>query len=183
MNVNIGCGADPWGDVRIDILRDYWQARGKYTVNMLADAQFLPFKDKCFDEARLHHALEHIQNWRKALRECCRVAKKVSIIIPVYSYIPRLEWNRAIPFFHMLPTLTYLRYMSEISRRSKEHLWQIDINTLVSILKAFGLRNIQIEARYDPIFLLLISGRKGRYFRKYLDRFKISREWKVIASN
>jgi len=40
---------------------------GESSANLIADAQRLPFIDKCFSELRAFHVLEHIRNWKKAL--------------------------------------------------------------------------------------------------------------------
>jgi len=37
-----------------------------------------------------------------------------------------------------MSTLTYLKNVYEISRRTKEHLWQFNINTLESTLSTSG---------------------------------------------
>jgi len=75
VKLNVGCGADVWGDVRVDTLEGKWMALGKSSANLLADARYLPFKDKCFDELRIHEVLEHIPDWKKAFFECCRVTR------------------------------------------------------------------------------------------------------------
>jgi len=179
MKLNVGCGANTWGDVRLDVVRDYWLTKGKSAVNIIADAQHMPFRDKCFDELRLHHVLEHIPNWKKALSECCRVAGKLSIIIPIDSYIPRLEWHHIPPFLYSLPTLGYFRYLLQIPRRTREHLWQFDINKLTSTLRTLGLSNIHTQVIYDPLFIA--SGQKGKPFVRLFQRFKKPSEWRIIA--
>lgn len=54
---NVGCGSDPWGDVRVDAAFEF--IAGPYTPNVSADAHFLPFKGNSFDVAKCSHVLEH----------------------------------------------------------------------------------------------------------------------------
>ena len=42
---------------------------------LLADARFIPFKDKTFDVAISVHVLHLISEWKKTLREVCRVSR------------------------------------------------------------------------------------------------------------
>src|SRR5437667_8799773 len=57
--LDVGCGPDEWGDVRLDIdLRT--QTGVKSQLNVMADAHYLPFIDKAFYYVRCWHVLEHI---------------------------------------------------------------------------------------------------------------------------
>ena len=81
MILDIGCGLNPQGDVNIDIDRSI--PKQKLIPNfILADAQNLPFRDKCFSRARASHVPEHILNPIKAFEEWKRVAKIVEIYTP-----------------------------------------------------------------------------------------------------
>jgi len=156
MRLNVGCGADTWGDVRLDLSKNSWMARGKSSLNMIADACYLPFKDKCFDELRIHEVLEHIRDWKKALLECCRVSKRISVSVPVDSYMPKqyIRW--------LLPTLThpkvllnltksvYLKYVLGLRLRTRDHLWQFNVNTLIRTMRETGV---------DYLGLVKVSGR------------------------
>jgi ubiquinone/menaquinone biosynthesis C-methylase UbiE len=52
------------------------KAREKSVQNLvIADARFIPFKDKSFDAAISVHLLHLISEWKKALREVCRVTR------------------------------------------------------------------------------------------------------------
>lgn len=50
--------------------------------NIVADAHFLPFKDKSFDYAILAEVLEHVENPKKVLQEAERVSKIVVGTVP-----------------------------------------------------------------------------------------------------
>ena len=86
--INVGCGSDSWGDVKLDCARapkEYYLTNNQSSANIIADARHLPFIDKCFSELRAFHVLEHIKDWEKALKEWCRVANKVKIRVPTNS--------------------------------------------------------------------------------------------------
>lgn len=79
--LDIGCGLNPKGDVNIDSNRSI--PREKPIPNfILADAQYLPFKDKSFSLAYASHVIEHIPNPLQALKEWNRVTKIVQIYTP-----------------------------------------------------------------------------------------------------
>lgn len=75
--LNVGCGSDTWGDIRLDVERsppDYFLYYKKSTANIIADTQNLPFRDEVFTELRANQVLEHLPNPIKALKEWRRVA-------------------------------------------------------------------------------------------------------------
>jgi hypothetical protein len=59
-SLNIGCGSDPWDDVRVDIAFKFITACFKPTV--LADAHYLLFKSGFFKIAKASHVLEHLRD-------------------------------------------------------------------------------------------------------------------------
>jgi ubiquinone/menaquinone biosynthesis C-methylase UbiE len=83
--LNLGCGEQTYGDVRVDIYRSK-------AANILADAeQFLPFRDDTFDEVYSSHFFEHLRNPSHGLNEMIRVLKpggKLILITDNASYIP-----------------------------------------------------------------------------------------------
>lgn len=85
MNLNVGCGDDPWGDVRVDVVRYSFRRRKQTTANVLADIQHLPFRDKTFVNTRCFHVLEHVRNPVAALREVERVSNgEIVIRVPIW---------------------------------------------------------------------------------------------------
>lgn len=62
MSLNVGCGGDRWGKVRLDIARNV-------RPTIIADIQHLPFVDNSFDVAKASHVLEHVNNPYEALDE------------------------------------------------------------------------------------------------------------------
>jgi len=89
-SLNVGCGLDRWGDVRVDVAFSFISAHFKPTV--LADAHYLPFKDESFEVVKASHTLEHLRDPFKALDEIMRVATKNMIL-----KFPR-EWD-VLPWF------------------------------------------------------------------------------------
>jgi len=83
--LNLGCGEQTCGDVRVDIYRSK-------AVNILADAeQFLPFRNSAFDEVYSSHFFEHLRNASAGLSEMVRVLKpdgKLILITDNAAYIP-----------------------------------------------------------------------------------------------
>ncbi len=77
MNLNIGCGKDPWGDVRLDVSKHYRVRSNLPTI--IADAQNLPFKE-VFNEVHSFHVLEELPDCVKGLKEAVRVCKKTLVL-------------------------------------------------------------------------------------------------------
>jgi len=89
--LNVGCGTDPYGDIRVDISSQRSLYKIRNTANLYADAQHLPLRDNIIHESRCFHVLEHLNNPRKGLNELKRVTKEsVNIRVPVwhpYSFL------------------------------------------------------------------------------------------------
>ena len=74
LTLNVGAGKTTYGDIRLDIYRSG-------TINVLGDAEFLPFKSEVFDLVYSQNVLEHLPNPLNALREKKRVCKETGKII------------------------------------------------------------------------------------------------------
>jgi len=182
VKLNVGCGTDSWGDIRIDVSRDTLWAISKSSANLLADARYLPFQDKCFDELRAQEVFEHIPDWKKALHECCRVAKKMVITFPVDSYMPThyINWfinlitttqpKRFLKFFDP----AYLKYVLKLRAKTKEHLWQFDIDTFTSLISEAGFQKIYVNTLHYPLFGFHFFNLKTKITKKAI--------WEIIAS-
>jgi hypothetical protein len=81
--INLGCGRDTWGDVRVDVSSNNSAA----TLVLDFDKQHLPFPDKHFSECRLWHVLEHSHDPQKLLSEAMRISDLVHAKFPY-------KWNR-----------------------------------------------------------------------------------------
>lgn len=171
MRLNVGCGADQWGDIRLDITRkpSYHHRSGlPATVNIIGDAQHLPFRNDSFEELRIHEVLEHLADWKKAVSECIRVSEKISITVPIQSYLP-LHYLTSI----YAPTLNNLKLIMALPERTREHLWQFNVETLKAMLEGKGLKVDKITTTDSPIV---------EYFKflKGLSFFK--RSWHLTGS-
>lgn len=76
MILNIGAGKTEFGDIRLDIYRSP-------TVDLVADAELLPFRDNSFNLVYSRNVLEHLPNPLSALREQRRVCSKGGKIIVI----------------------------------------------------------------------------------------------------
>lgn len=63
--------------VNIDILPD-----GMPKFRQLDIQKGLPYPDKSFGVVWFSHLLEHLEDWESALREACRVADSVVVVLP-----------------------------------------------------------------------------------------------------
>jgi SAM-dependent methyltransferase len=73
MILNIGCGEELYGNIRCDIVHTG-------SVNILASALKLPFRDNVFNEVYSKCVFEHVTNHQGFLEEQVRVLKKGGII-------------------------------------------------------------------------------------------------------
>jgi hypothetical protein len=183
--INVGCGSDTWGDIRIDYSRkpkEYYLHGAKSSANLIADAQYLPFRNKCFSELKASHVLEHVKNWKKALAEWCRVSNKVNIIFPTNS-------NSAIItlkcFFencdlsqvkHLLPN--NLKTLLKLREQCSEHLWQFDVKKIIGILLSYGFVHVDVKRIDMPLLQLRIPLFKLWFKTK---RLKIPHSWSIEA--
>jgi len=72
LTLNVGCANNHLGDVRLDI--EHTEA-----ANIIADARYLPFRDKSFDLVMLLSVLHHVKDYDKAISEAARVCKRFLI--------------------------------------------------------------------------------------------------------
>ena len=127
MRASMGCGSDPWGEIRVDLRR-------VSKANILADIQQLPFRDQVFDDVRCISVIEHVPGWYKALREILRISRKRLILeVPVNSDIRFTDIWRIL-----FPTPRNLHLFRTIPQRARETLWQMDPKILFNVLLSAG---------------------------------------------
>jgi len=134
MKLNVGCGFDKWGDIRVDIqpFSNIFYNR-KTSANIIADVQHLPFKPKIFNETRCYHVLEHVPNPVEALKELQRVTNgKIIIRVPIwhlYSYIGEtITLFKAFLLILKCGTFYFLDTLRKIKKWKKrygDHKWYI----------------------------------------------------------
>jgi len=161
--INIGCGSDTWGDIRLDYThrpKEYYLANNESSANIIADAQHLPFIDKCFSELRAIYVLEHVKNWKKALKEWCRVAKKVKIRFPTNSNIAVIvlkSFFQNVDLYqinHLLPN--NLKSLAKLREQCFEHLWQIEPKKILDYLTSYGFAHSSVKKISIPVFRMKV---------------------------
>lgn len=70
MIINLGCGEETYGDVRVDYVKT------KSTTHICDFNNPLPFEDNSFDEIYCKNVLEHIGNLKLFIEESIRILKK-----------------------------------------------------------------------------------------------------------
>jgi len=136
IKLNVGCGSDFRGDLRLDIHKTE-------AANILADAQFLPFRSKTFAFVFCISVLEHIPSWSQALLEMLRVSKgRVLLEVPVNSDLRKTDVFRLL-----LPTPENIRLFFSVPQRARETLWQMNPVILVNEIRKRGF-----VAFYEKIF-------------------------------
>jgi hypothetical protein len=130
LTLNVGCGGDTWGDVRVDIGK-YSKTcgyGGRTRANTIASAQQLPFQDCVFREARAHHVLEHIPNPQRALDELVRVSDIANVKVPVNNGYSMLIEFIALSQSLLIDPRFFPKILAEITRwprRYSDHRWYI----------------------------------------------------------
>lgn len=141
--LDVGCGARPKGDVNVDLYpNNKQQCKESYNPKrirnfVIADAENLPFKTKCFLKVYAIHVCEHLKNPFKALHEFNRVGKIIYIRVPS-PYDPHL---------------------------SKAHLYTWDCVTLRNLLTkvfrnvkiSYASRAIRFHGKAIPLLRLLTN--------------------------
>jgi ubiquinone/menaquinone biosynthesis C-methylase UbiE len=94
-------------DLSVEMLKVCRADIGESIELIAADALHLPFRDNAFDVSTTFQALHHFPNWKKALKEMVRTAKKVGLYEP----------NRD-SFLHR--SLNSIRQISRVEARFKE---------------------------------------------------------------
>lgn len=173
-SLNIGCGSDPWGDVRLDVAFSFITSCFKPTI--LADAHYLPFKNGAFKVVKASHVLEHLKDPFKALKEMLRVTTNELILkFPT-------EWDVFPAFISNIlpiPRFTALKW-TYITRKRGFHLWIINPQVIVKYLEGYYWKSSVSKGRIC-LFQSLESGRKAKYFRWLTRRVKIPYEYVIVA--
>lgn len=133
LKLNVGCSTDLWGDVRLDITSLY--LKSKSSANIYADAQNMPFMDKAFEETKAWNILEHLPNWRCAIKEWCRVtSEKIQILVLIDAGFKKQE------LIAELFSLNFL-YIVKLPNRRREHLWQFNSQSIIRELEKKWFRS------------------------------------------
>jgi hypothetical protein len=151
LGLNVGCGADKWGDVRID--------QGKYsetcgyggqtTANIIGSAEFLPFRDDVFRDARAFHVLEHVPNPQRALDEIRRASHGANVRVPVSNACSMLIEFLRFNFCVLVAPREASTILLEIIRwpkRYSDHRWYITFDVPAKKNMLYGIpRELEIR--------------------------------------
>jgi ubiquinone/menaquinone biosynthesis C-methylase UbiE len=152
VTLNIAPGPwDDWGDVRLDISKVYHGQ--EVNLNILGDAHNLPFRDNAFEKTRAFNILEHLEDWRQALSEWCRVSKnEVDVKVPIESDL--LKHQIWCDVLGCIPTriAKIPSYFYRLPERRKEHLWQFKPAPIMSLLEKKEFENTWHEIYRKPLF-------------------------------
>lgn len=176
LSLNVGCGLDSWGDVRVDVAFVFvtWHLR----PTVLAHACYLPFRDGSFEMVKSSHMLEHLENPVAALDEIIRVSsKKIFLRFPTqYDVLPWLV-SSILP----IPNFSTLR-LACITRKKSLHKWIINPRIIVEHLRRNSWE-ASCEMTTVSLFAALEHGRKAKYFRWITKHFRIPFEYVIAAKS
>ena len=175
-NLNVGCGIDSWGDVRVDVSCSFIDLRFK--PDILADAHFLPFKDGFFKKVKSHHVLEHLKYPAKALDELTRVSsEEIVLSFPTERDVFPFIITQIFPF----PRFSRIKFALE-TRKNGLHLWIIKPKAVMNFL---GNKGWVSTCKRNSFFALTFfgGGRKEKYFRWLTNNFRIAFEYEILARN
>lgn len=174
-SLNIGCGQDAWGDIRIDVSCSFFDWH--FRPVLLADACYLPFRNGVFRKVKASHVLEHVSYPHKALEEMVRVStEEISLRFPVESDVWPFIISKIFPF----PSFSALRLACQ-TRSSNLHLWIVNPLVVKRYLQGMGWK-CSITKNLTSLLSFFENGRKARYFKWLVRHFRIPLEYCVIAT-
>ncbi len=185
--LNVGCGPDDWGDVRVDV--DFKTQTGATSkLNVRADAHRLPFRNGVFSLGRCWHVLEHVENPAEALLELRRTGKSFDVRFP----IDEGYYKQMIIGALSLDVGMFLGAYRTMKGRF--HRWRISPSFVERSLRDDQNKSPPLDATISDRFIRcphssgLLSGRKSAVFRRVLNALrpllknattKYYYEWKV----
>jgi len=162
--LNIGCGRDLWGDVRLDI-------RKECKPTLVADAQYLPFIDSSFKVSKIWHVLEHVDHPYKALHECLRVTTESSRL----AFPDERDMRPKVAcFFLSLPfSIRWFSWYAKF-RQNMEHKWTIKGERITDFLRLQGWK-CTMTLDSTALISILESGRtpkRLKWLAKYVPHIR-----------
>lgn len=136
MILDVGCGDEPKGDVNVDLFTETLQANiqnkdvTKTKVDIVADGNYLPFKDNSFEKVVSYHVIEHSKTPFKFLKELVRVSKnEVELKCP-----HRLSWAAKAPYHVSFFNKTWFNKACELlNPKVKKYSVMATLETAVKI--------------------------------------------------
>ena len=147
-------------DINENLIRKYGTFNNKVSKGAL-DTTMLPFKDNTFDLIIFNHVIEHIPEYRKAVKELHRVLKKKG-----YFYLATPNLHRK--FVHLKISLVRKKNLSDEKRMSRHMGFSCkELEEMLSIFmeinnitKEHQVTNLKIFGKFAKII-------PGNVFHKY----------------
>jgi len=127
LSLNLGCGNEKIGDVKSDLIKSP-------TVDVLAHAEYLPFRNASFSFVFSNNLFEHLGNPLQSLKEQYRVLKKggkLGLVTDNASY-----WR-----FHVLSKSSHLIYRGR-GKRDKHFMLFMPFH-LENFFREIGFVNVK----------------------------------------
>jgi len=177
-SLNVGCGVDRSCDIKLDISKAYHGE--KTALNIIADAQNLPFKDQSLENVKASHVLEHLPKWLHALHEWCRVCRgTLEIIFPSDpGFLRKGIWMEILSFSF---SKRYFRSIAILPQRRREHLWQFNPNVICRELGRHGF-NCEVFHIRRPFIMILGYGRKGKLLAKLTQHIETTMSFRILGT-
>ena len=138
MILNVGCGDDLYGDIRVDIIKTR-------ATNVLCDIESgLPFRSEIFEQVYAKFILEHLRNPGNVLREIQRVLKKGGILIIKTDNASCIGWHITGLKFLGVHTWEHDKYSFQLNP-SDMHYALFLPGHVVNHLKLLGFKIYKIE--------------------------------------
>ena len=103
-SLNLGCGNDSRGTIRIDI------NPARSATNLLADAHFIPIRDKAVGNTFCKSVLEHVKSPVKVVLEVKRITEsKIIFITPNVINARRIMQSLKNPLHQVSPNTQHLQ--------------------------------------------------------------------------
>lgn len=178
--LDVGCGDVPKGDVNLDL---FFYVKCENFV--IAEANYLPFKDGVFGKVYSKHSLEHFEDPFKFFKDAKRILKSggtLECIYPTDTVMTKktihnlinLRWSSAFKWKTKLTGGEKINYGG--------HKWQIPDERVLKLLVKAGFTEVNFEKIKFPT-IRMDRDRKKRswkmFLNKYLPRWQI--ETKFVA--
>ena len=117
----------------------------------MADAKFLPFKERCFRKVYCLEVLEHVPKPQLVIKELLRVAKQEIHILTPHRLAQGLKHEFHINYFNVK---WFDKFLAKMKRKGVIARYRIEVN--LRILKVLGL----------PTFLAIPSQLKVKIIKQ-----------------
>jgi SAM-dependent methyltransferase len=132
LTLDVGCGKCKRGDIGVDLQRSP-------EVDVICDAQLLPFRDNSFGTVFSSHVLDHLEDPELALLDWCRVARRKLVI-----YLP---WKNGFLFSKVRSVCHKNKSKGNVLLL---HRWSFSKGWFYKFGRKYGLN---VQAKYSDSFV------------------------------